>query len=146
MFLVYVEEIDVGEEQPRTVVSGLRKFVPIEEMQNRLVVVLCNLKPTKLKGILSAAMVLAASNADHTQVELVCPPEGSKPGERVTFDGYPGEPDAQLNPKKNVWESVYPDLSTTDDCVAVYKGSPFKTSTGVIYYYLLMKIINFIFF
>ena len=28
-----------------------------------------------------------ASNDDHTQVELVDPPAGSKPGERVTFDG-----------------------------------------------------------
>ena len=33
---LYVEEIDVGEETgPRTVVSGLVKFVPIEEMQVR---------------------------------------------------------------------------------------------------------------
>lgn len=30
---LYVEEIDVGESQPRTVVSGLVKYIPIEEMQ-----------------------------------------------------------------------------------------------------------------
>jgi methionyl-tRNA synthetase len=30
---LYVEEIDVGEEAPRTVVSGLVKFIPLEEMQ-----------------------------------------------------------------------------------------------------------------
>lgn len=30
---LYVEEIDVGEGQPRTVVSGLVKYIPIEEMQ-----------------------------------------------------------------------------------------------------------------
>ena len=30
---LYVEEIDVGEGQPRTVVSGLVKYVPLEEMQ-----------------------------------------------------------------------------------------------------------------
>jgi methionine--tRNA ligase beta chain len=129
---LYVEQIDCGDTQPRTVVSGLRKFVPIEEMQNRLVVVLCNLKPSKLKGVLSEAMVLAASNSDHTQVELLTPVEGSKPGERVTFDGYSGEPDDQLNPKKKVWETVQPDFSTTDECVAVYKNVPFKTSAGII--------------
>jgi methionyl-tRNA synthetase len=28
-----VEEIDVGEGQPRTVVSGLVKYIPLEEMQ-----------------------------------------------------------------------------------------------------------------
>lgn len=41
--------------------SGLGKFVPIEEMQNRLVVVLCNLKPVKIRGIESKGMVLCAS-------------------------------------------------------------------------------------
>ncbi|CAI9117662.1 OLC1v1019103C2 [Oldenlandia corymbosa var. corymbosa] len=30
---LYVEEIDVGEAQPRTVVSGLVKYIPLEEMQ-----------------------------------------------------------------------------------------------------------------
>ena len=30
---LYVEKIDVGEEQPRTVVSGLVKHIPLEEMQ-----------------------------------------------------------------------------------------------------------------
>lgn len=58
---LYVEKIDVGEEKPRTVVSGLVNFIPIEEMQNRLVVVLCNLKPAKMRGIESQGMVLCAS-------------------------------------------------------------------------------------
>ena len=30
---LYVEEIDVGEEAPRTVVSGLVRYIPLEEMQ-----------------------------------------------------------------------------------------------------------------
>jgi aminoacyl tRNA synthase complex-interacting multifunctional protein 1 len=32
---LYVEEIDVGEEKPRTVVSGLVKYIPLEGMQVR---------------------------------------------------------------------------------------------------------------
>jgi hypothetical protein len=32
---LYVETIDVGDAEPRTIVSGLRKFVPIEELQVR---------------------------------------------------------------------------------------------------------------
>lgn len=58
---LYVEKIDLGEEKPRTIVSGLVNFIPIEEMQNRLVVVLCNLKPAKMRGIESQGMVLCAS-------------------------------------------------------------------------------------
>ena len=48
---LYIEKIDLGETVPRTIVSGLVNFVPIDEMKDRMVVVLCNLKPAKLKGI-----------------------------------------------------------------------------------------------
>ena len=67
---LYVEEIDVGEEKPRTVISGLVKFVPIEEMQNRRAVILCNLKPSKMRGILSHAMVMCASTPDKVRVNV----------------------------------------------------------------------------
>ncbi|CAI5458883.1 unnamed protein product [Closterium sp. Yama58-4] len=129
---LYVEQIDLGEaEGPRTVVSGLVKFVPIEQMQDRLVCVLCNLKPAAMRGIKSHAMVLAASNADHTQVELINPPEGAAPGDRVTCPDYPGQPDAQLNPKKKVWEAVQVDLRTNGERVACYKGVPLAVAGGV---------------
>lgn len=127
---LYVEEIDLGEAKPRQVVSGLVNFVPIEEMRDRMVVVLCNLKPANLKGVRSEAMVLAASNQDHTQVELLTPPEGAKIGERVFFDEFPGEPDAQLNPKKKSFEKVAPDLHTNDQLQACYRNSLFKVSAG----------------
>lgn len=45
---LYVLKINCGEEKPRTVCSGLVKHVPIEELQNRLVMLLCNLKPVKV--------------------------------------------------------------------------------------------------
>ena len=39
--------VDVGEEKPRTVCSGLVAHVAMDSMNSRLVVVLCNLKPVK---------------------------------------------------------------------------------------------------
>ncbi|KAJ3386022.1 hypothetical protein HDU84_001851 [Entophlyctis sp. JEL0112] len=42
---LYVEQIDCGEAQPRTVVSGLRKFMTLEQMQGADVLILKNLKP-----------------------------------------------------------------------------------------------------
>lgn len=41
---LYVEQIDVGEAEPRTVVSGLVNYIPIEEMQDKVLVCVCNLK------------------------------------------------------------------------------------------------------
>ena len=37
-----------------------------------------------------------------------------------------GEPDAQLHPKKKVWEQVMPDLRVDSSQVATYKGVPWK--------------------
>ncbi|KAK6255217.1 hypothetical protein SCA6_016522 [Theobroma cacao] len=128
---LYVEEIDVGEAHPRTVVSGLVKYIPLEEMQNRLVCVLCNLKPATMRGVKSHAMVLAASDSDHTKVELVEPPKSATVGERVTFPGFTGEPDDVLNPKKKVWETLQVDLHTDANRVACYKDIPLTTSAGV---------------
>lgn len=58
---LYVEKIDLGEPTPRTIVSGLVNFIPIDQMQDRMVVVLCNLKPAKMRGVESQGMVLCAS-------------------------------------------------------------------------------------
>ncbi|XP_036776837.1 aminoacyl tRNA synthase complex-interacting multifunctional protein 1 isoform X2 [Manis pentadactyla] len=121
---LYVEEVDIGETVPRTVVSGLVNHVPLEQMQNQMVILLCNLKPAKMRGILSQAMVMCASSPE--KVEILAPPTGSVPGDRVTFEAFPGEPDKELNPKKKIWEQIQSDLYTNEECVATYKGAPFE--------------------
>ncbi|KAG1699645.1 Aminoacyl tRNA synthase complex-interacting multifunctional protein 1 [Nymphon striatum] len=121
---LYVEQVDVGEENPRTVVSGLVKFIPLEQMENRMAVLMCNLKPAKMRGVVSQAMVMCASTPE--KVEILSPPEGCTPGDLIEFEGYPcGVADAQLNPKKKIWEQVSPDLKTDNNMVATYKGVPF---------------------
>ncbi|XP_076060493.1 aaRS-interacting multifunctional protein 1 [Oratosquilla oratoria] len=120
---LYVEEVDCGEDKIRTVVSGLVRFVPLEEMQNRMAVLLCNLKPAKMRGITSEAMVMCASTPE--KVEILAPPAGSQPGDVVEFEGYTRNPDAILNPKKKIFETCAPDLKTDNNKVATYKGVPF---------------------
>jgi len=117
---LYVEEIDLGEEKPRTVISGLVKFIPEEEMQDRMAIILCNLKPSKMRGIMSEAMVMCASTPE--KVEIMAPPPGSKPGDLVQVEGFSRNPDAQLNPKKKIFEACAPDLKVNDDKQATYKG------------------------
>ncbi|KAK3925747.1 Aminoacyl tRNA synthase complex-interacting multifunctional protein 1 [Frankliniella fusca] len=118
---LYVEEVDVGEDQPRTVVSGLVKFVPLEQMQNRMAVLLCNLKPAKMRGVTSQAMVMCASTPE--KVEILDPPSGCHPGDQVHVEGYTRNPDPVLNPKHKVFETVAPDLKTDSKRVATYKGA-----------------------
>ena len=128
---LYCEEVDVGEETPRKIASGLRPFYKIDEMQNRSVLVLCNLKARSLVGFPSHGMVLCASNADHTKVEFAAPPEGAKIGERVTFEGITGEPEAENKvAKKKMFEKLAPDLKTDENGLVTWKGKKSVTSAG----------------
>ena len=56
----------------------------------------------RMRGIASQAMVMCSATDDRSSFELLDPPAECVPGERVVFDGFPGEPDEQLNPKKKV--------------------------------------------
>lgn len=123
---LYIEQIDLGEETgPRTVVSGLVNYIPIEEMRDKYLVCICNLKPANMRGVKSFAMVLAATSKDGKDggVELIQPPPGSKPGERVYFEGPDYEnaqPLAQMNPKKKIFETIQPGFTTLDTKEAVW--------------------------
>uniref|UniRef100_A0A0D6R6T1 tRNA-binding domain-containing protein n=1 Tax=Araucaria cunninghamii TaxID=56994 RepID=A0A0D6R6T1_ARACU len=135
---LYVEEVDVGEADPRTICSGLVNYIAQEELQDRNVVVLANLKPRNMRGVKSNGMLMAASDAAHENVELLTPPEGSVPGERIWF-GSDEESNSQSDAaspnqvqKKKIWETVQPLLKTTESCVAVLGDRSMRTSAGVV--------------
>lgn len=117
---LYVEQIDFGEETgPRTVVSGLVNYVPIEKMQDKWLVGVCNLKPANMRGVKSFAMVLCATSKDGKEagIEIIQPPPNSKPGDRVYFEGpdYDDKaPLSQLNPKKKIFETIQPGFTTLE--------------------------------
>ncbi|KAJ4459061.1 putative Valine--tRNA ligase [Paratrimastix pyriformis] len=124
---LYVEQIDLGEGAPRQVVSGLARVVPQEQLQGAAVVVLCNLKPAKLKGVESNGMVLAAVPHDadpHASavLELLQPPADAAPGTRLHCGG-----EAPAAPKQvaiGVWQKAQPEVSTDPQCTLTYKGVP----------------------
>ncbi len=62
-----VSQIKIGDET-RQVVSGIAKFYPPEEFVGKKVVVVTNLKPVKLRGVLSEGMILAASDGKDLSV------------------------------------------------------------------------------
>uniref|UniRef100_A0A1A9W3A7 Tyrosine--tRNA ligase n=1 Tax=Glossina brevipalpis TaxID=37001 RepID=A0A1A9W3A7_9MUSC len=127
---LYILRIDLGEGEPRTVISGLVAFLTVEELDQHLVAVLCNLKPAKMRGILSEGMVLCTSNADHTVVEPLIVPSSTAPGTRLAFEGYNGKAEEQLNPKKKIMEKLFADFKTDSDGIAVWKDSFLLTPEG----------------
>ncbi|MFZ1659493.1 MAG: methionine--tRNA ligase subunit beta, partial [Flavobacteriales bacterium] len=56
--------IDIGEAEPRTVVSGIAQHITPEQLPGKQVLLLCNLEPRKMRGVESQGMVLMAEDAD----------------------------------------------------------------------------------
>ena len=69
--------VDLGDEQ-RTIISGIAEHYTPEELIGKNVVMVINLKPAKIRGIVSKGMVLAASMDDKLKVIEVDMPVGSK--------------------------------------------------------------------
>lgn len=72
--------VKVGEET-RTIVSGIAKYYSPEELIGKEVVVVANLKPAKLKGIMSEGMLLCAVDGD--KVVLITPMVKVNSGSKV---------------------------------------------------------------
>jgi methionyl-tRNA synthetase len=55
-------QVDLGEENSRQIVAGIKDFYSAESLLGTQVCVVANLKPAKLMGILSEGMLLAAKD------------------------------------------------------------------------------------
>lgn len=61
---LYVVAIDDGSESGRTICAGLKEYYSAEEMVGKSVVFVANLKPRKLRGVMSEGMMLAADDGN----------------------------------------------------------------------------------
>ncbi len=77
-----VMQVNVGEDQPRQIVAGIREDWAPGQIVGRRLVVCCNLKPAKLRGIESHGMMLAVRGND--QVWPLGVDGDISPGTRVT--------------------------------------------------------------
>ena len=57
-------QVDIGEEENRQVVAGIKEWYSAEDILNTQVCVVANLKPAKLMGMKSEGMLLAAKDTD----------------------------------------------------------------------------------
>lgn len=73
--------VKIGAET-RTVVSGIAKFYTPEEMVGKKVVMITNLKPAKLRGIVSEGMILCAEN-ERGELRLLAPEKDIEDGSGI---------------------------------------------------------------
>ncbi|MHA1782309.1 MAG: methionine--tRNA ligase subunit beta, partial [Promethearchaeota archaeon] len=76
---LYKLTIDIGTEK-RTIVAGLAKFYKADELLGKKIIVLTNLEPRKLRGVLSKGMLLAADDGKNVSILTIDKdiPQGSK--------------------------------------------------------------------
>ncbi len=74
--------VDLGTEK-RQILAGLAKWYKPEDFLGKYVIVVINLKPKKMAGLLSEGMILAAPCSDETKPALLTVTEEVEPGSKV---------------------------------------------------------------
>ena len=52
---LYVFKVDIGEDRPRTIISGIKKWYDMDDLVGKNVIVVKNLAPRKMRGIESVS-------------------------------------------------------------------------------------------
>lgn len=78
---LYILKVDVGESEPRQIVSGLASSYTPGQVMGKNIVVIANLKPAKIRGVESRGMLLAGKNGKEIAVVEV---NGLEPGTKIS--------------------------------------------------------------
>jgi len=57
---LYKLSVDLGEEKHRTILAGVKEFIGPQDLEGKSVVIVANLEPKEVKGVVSEGMLLAA--------------------------------------------------------------------------------------
>ena len=87
---LYILTLDVNEEQERTIVSSIVPYYTEEELLNRKIVLVSNMKPSNFRGVKSKGMLIAANDPaaeEHTTCEVIFADE-FETGTVLEVEGY----------------------------------------------------------
>jgi methionyl-tRNA synthetase len=77
-----VFDVDTGD-RVRTIVSGIAKYYQPEDLKGKNVMVVINLKPVKLRGIMSEGMILSGEK-ENGDLRVVVLDEALNPGDKIS--------------------------------------------------------------
>jgi methionyl-tRNA synthetase len=84
---LYIETLDDGSGEDRTIVSGLVPYYSVEQLTGKHIILVANLKAAKLRGVKSHGMLLAASRKDgDEEVVSVIEAPWAQPGTRILVE------------------------------------------------------------
>ena len=79
--------IDIGEPEPRTILSGIGQHYTLDELRNKRCVVVANLTPRPMLGFVSNGMLICTTHTDdegNEVVRIVEPTSGVPIGTRLS--------------------------------------------------------------
>ena len=123
---LYMMHIDLGKMGKRVIVAGVKKDYTIDEMKNRNIVVVTNLKPANLRGITSNGMLLAAT--DDTGVVSLLNPGDANPGSEVIVEGIQKSPEKVLEFED--FKKIKMEIDENQN--AIYNGKKLKSEKGYV--------------
>jgi len=81
---LYKLHVDIGEEIPRQIITGLVPYYSADELLGKSIIVLVNLEPAKFAGEISNGMLLAAENEDGSKCVLLTVDKEIEVGTRIS--------------------------------------------------------------
>lgn len=123
---LFLCQINIGGEM-RQLVTGLVKFYKVEDLANRIVIVYCNIKPSKMAGYDSQSMLLSAVQEDPKAVELLDVPADIPLGTHVFAGSVEFGSEAGTVSAKNIskqWAKVQSKFTMLPNRVASLAGIP----------------------
>lgn len=119
---LFALQVDLGGDR-RSICAGLREHLSAQDLEQRKVVVVANLKPAMLRGVESRGMILASDRSDG-KVVPVDPGEAAL-GDLVVCEGIESRPKTKIS--RSDFEKA--PLTVVGGRV-VYAGKPLRTSVG----------------
>jgi len=74
--------VDVGEENPRQILAGIKQYYQPEDLIGKTIVIVANLEPRMMMGLESNGMLLA-SGGDEGKPILLTTIEDAEPGSKI---------------------------------------------------------------
>ncbi|CAH01588.1 uncharacterized protein KLLA0_C12023g [Kluyveromyces lactis] len=126
---MYVSQVELGNGSVKQICSGIRQYIPRDQLQDKLCIVVDNIKKCKLRGEPSEAMILCGEHTDAgsgiTSVKLAYPVAESLEqsaqlvGQQVVIDLDQKITDRKIKPKK--WDCISSSLYTNGNGEIVFQ-------------------------
>ena len=121
---LYMLLVDLGKLGKRVIVAGMKPHYSKDEMKDKNIVIITNLKPATIRGVKSNGMLLAAD--DGKGICSLLNPGDSIPGSEIFIDGVSREPEKILEFED--FKKV--NMIIDDKQKATYNGKALKTEKG----------------